>query len=254
MRAAVHPFLATRFQAVAHRGGTLFGVPENTAAAFAQAASMGFTFVETDLQLTADGTLVAFHDDTLERLTDTAGPISARTFADLADLRVDDLEPIPAFADLLEAFPSLVFNVDLKGAGTEDLLPPLLERMGARGRVCVGSFSSRRLERFRRLAGSRVATSLTPAELVRLVALGPSAGPWLRGDVAQIPRRHRGIPLVTPRLLRSTHLHGGKVHVWTVNNVAAMEELNDSGVDGLVTDRIDELKTVLQRRGLWEGA
>jgi glycerophosphoryl diester phosphodiesterase len=253
MRAAVHPFLATRFQAVAHRGGTLFGVPENTVAAFAQAVAMGYTYVETDLQVTADGVLVAFHDDTLERLTDSGGPIGARSFAELSDLRVEDLEPIPAFADLLEAFPSLVFNVDLKGDGSEELLPPLLERTCARGRVCVSSFSTRRLERFRRLAGTRVATALTPAELLRLLAFGPGTGQWLQGDVAQIPRRYRGLRLDTRRLLRSVHRSGGNVHVWTVNNVAAMEELIDAGVDGIVTDRIDDLKMVLQRRGLWEG-
>ncbi|MGA8039847.1 MAG: glycerophosphodiester phosphodiesterase family protein, partial [Acidimicrobiia bacterium] len=49
------------------------------------------------------------------------------------------------------------------------------------------------------------------------------------------------------------HRHGVLVHVWTINDPAEMHQLLDLGVDGLVTDRPDLLKSVLIDRGEWKG-
>ena len=69
----MHPFLETTGPiAFAHRGGAS-AAPENTLAAFADAVSLGYTYVETDVHATADGVLVAFHDDDLSRTCSTPG-------------------------------------------------------------------------------------------------------------------------------------------------------------------------------------
>jgi glycerophosphoryl diester phosphodiesterase len=71
---------------IAHRGlhdGS--GVIENSASAVARAADLGFS-VEIDVQITADGAAVVFHDDRLERLTAYKGPVAARSASELLDI------------------------------------------------------------------------------------------------------------------------------------------------------------------------
>lgn len=72
---------------VAHRGlhDVARGIVENTLPAALAAAERGFS-IEVDLQLSRDGTVVVFHDDTLERLTTGSGPVAARTAEELADI------------------------------------------------------------------------------------------------------------------------------------------------------------------------
>lgn len=106
----------------AHRGGTANGL-ENTAAAFRRAAAAGYRYFETDVHTTADGVLVAFHDATLDRVTDASGRIRDLPWAAVGEARVAGKEPLPLFADLLDEFPEARWNVDLK---TESALLPLL--------------------------------------------------------------------------------------------------------------------------------
>ena len=76
--------------AFAHRGGArhpeLLGL-ENTLAAFRHAVALGYRYLETDVHLTADGVLVAFHDTVLERVTDGEGRIEDLAWSDLAGVR-----------------------------------------------------------------------------------------------------------------------------------------------------------------------
>ena len=73
--------------------------------------------------------------------------------------------------------------------------------------------------------------------------------------VLQIPALHRvrgrTITLVTPGLLRRAPALGKHVHVWTIDDPDEMHELLDRGVDGLMTDRTDILRSVLVDRGDW---
>jgi glycerophosphoryl diester phosphodiesterase len=73
----------------------------------------------------------------------------------------------------------------------------------------------------------------------------------VRGDLAQLPRRLGALTVVDGALLRAAHATGREVHVWTIDDAAEMGELLDLGVDGLLSDRPDVLRTVLQGRGQW---
>lgn len=245
--------------AFAHRGGAyhpdLEGL-ENTMAAFRHAVELGYRYLETDVHVTSDGVLLAFHDAVLDRVTDRVGAIATSTFEEVRAARVAGREEIPRLDDLLDTFPGTRFNIDLKADGAVEPLARLVEHRGAWDRVLVGSFSARRLARFRRATAGRVATSAHPWEVLAFRLL-PSSGladrlVRSRPVAFQVPHRRGPLTVVTPGFVRRARAAGKHVHVWTIDDPAEMEVLLDRGVDGLMTDRTDILKDVLRRRGLWE--
>ena len=244
--------------AMAHRGGSLHpdlhGL-ENTLFAFRHAAALGYRYLETDVHVTRDGHLVAFHDPVLERMTGTPGAVGAVLAEELAQVRIAGEHAVPSMAELLEELPGRSFNIDLKAPGSVAALADVVERTGCHDRICVGSFSFRHLQQFRRLTGGRVATAATPAEVVTFLTTSWRHLPRLvrhrRFAVLQLPRRRGRLPLVTSSVVRRAHAAGVHLHVWTVDEPAEMEELLDLGVDGLISDRTDLLKDVLVARGLW---
>ena len=245
--------------AFAHRGGArhpeLTGL-ENTLVAFEHAVRLGYRYLETDVHLTRDGVLLAFHDQELDRVTGTPGTIAAAAYDDLAGALIGGREPIPTMADLLEHFPRVRFNIDLKAEPAVAGLADLVERTASHDRVCVGSFSEARLRAFRRRVSRPVATSYGPVG-VGLSRFAPRALAETvlrgRGDALQVPHRVRGVTIVTERFVARAHAAGRPVHVWTVDDRAQMNVLLDLGVDGLMTDRTDVLREVLLDRGQWMG-
>ncbi|MFJ9434585.1 glycerophosphodiester phosphodiesterase family protein [Streptomyces sp. NPDC101490] len=236
----------------AHRGGAANGL-ENTAAAFRRAAAEGYRYFETDVHTTADGALVAFHDATLDRVTDVSGRIRDLPWAAVREARVAGTEPLPLFADLLEEFPEARWNVDLKAESALLPLVDLVRATGAWDRVCVSSFTEARVARAQRLAGPRLATSygVSGVLALRLRSLGVPA-PLRPGAVAaQVPERQGGVRVVDRRFVREAHARGLQVHVWTVNDPARMNSLLDLGVDGIMTDQLETLRAVLTDRGVW---
>ncbi|BDH04956.1 MULTISPECIES: glycerophosphodiester phosphodiesterase [Streptomyces] len=238
--------------AFAHRGGAAEGV-ENTVAQFRRAVARGYRYIETDVHLTADGTLVAFHDDSLDRVTDGTGRIADLPWAEVRRARVGGKEPVPLFEELLETFPEVRWNVDVKAEAALGPFLDLVARTDAWDRVCLGSFSEARVRRAQRLAGPRLATSFGT-----LGVLGLRLSSWglpapVRGSAvaAQVPEAHAGVPVADRRFVRAAHARGLQVHVWTVNEPERMHRLLDLGVDGIMTDHIDTLREVMEDRGVW---
>ena len=233
--------------ALAHRGGA-GEAAENSPAAFERAVSLGFRFIETDVRATRDGHALVLHDATLERTSDLAGAVAALPLAHAARaVLADGTSPI-TLVEALRRWPTVRFNVDVK---SDDAVAPFLAAVDAASawdRVCAASFSTARLRRLRGLAGPRLATSMGPAEVSRLV-LAASAG--TQACAAQVPMRAGRIPLVTARFVHRAHARGLHVHVWTVDDPAQMHALLDLGVDGIVSDRPSVLRRVLDERGLW---
>ena len=244
--------------AFAHRGGAahpdLLGL-ENTMAAFRHAVDLGYEYLETDVHATRDGVLLAFHDAVLDRVTDTRGGVLDATYDDLRSVLIAGREPIPTLADLFDAFPGVRFNIDVKAGAAVPLLARFVEERDAYDRVLVGSFSPRRIARFRRLTGGRVPTSAHPLEVLafRFLPSGRMAAAVTGGRFAalQIPHRRGRFTVTTEGLIRRAHAAGKHVHAWTVDDPEEMILLLDRGVDGLMTDRTDILKDVLVGRGEW---
>jgi glycerophosphoryl diester phosphodiesterase len=226
---------------------------ENTALQFRRAIEAGYRYLETDVHATADGKLVAFHDDTLDRVTDGAGRIAELPWARVRHARVAGKEPVPLFEELLEAFPEARWNVDVKAEPALQPLLDLVERTGSWDRICVGSFSEARVMRAQRLAGPRLATSYGTRGVLnlRLRSWGVPAALRRSAVAAQVPEAQSGIQVVDHRFVRTAHARGLQVHVWTVNEPDRMHRLLDLGVDGIMTDHIDTLRKVMEDRGVW---
>jgi glycerophosphoryl diester phosphodiesterase len=228
--------------AFAHRGGAAHG-PENSWRAFEHAVGLGYTYLETDARATADGVLLAFHDATLERLTGRPGSIARLRHRDIAAARIAGTEPIPLLEDLLAAWPDVRFNIDVKHAGAIRPLADALRRTAAWDRVCICSFSARRLLATRRALARPVCMAASPAGIAA-VRVGRPADQ--AAQCAQVPAR-----LARPPFMRRAHQLGLPVHVWTVNDRALMESLLDLGADGIITDETVALREVLAARGQW---
>jgi glycerophosphoryl diester phosphodiesterase len=238
--------------AFAHRGGAADGL-ENTVAQFRRAVEAGYRYIETDVHATRDGKLAAFHDATLDRMTDGAGRIADLLWADVRRARVAGEEPVPLFEELLEEFPGVRWNVDIKAESALHPFLNLIARANAWDRVCVGSFSEARVVRAQRLAGPRLATSYGTRGVLnlRLRSWGVPAALRASAVAAQVPESQSGIQVVDHRFVRAAHARGLQVHVWTINEADRMHRLLDLGVDGIMTDHIDTLRKVMEDRGVW---
>jgi glycerophosphoryl diester phosphodiesterase len=246
----LHPYLHHDGPiAFAHRGGA-GEWPENTMPAFEGAVALGYRYLETDVQVTADGVLAAFHDDDLSRTCGRAGTISSLPWSEVAAARVDGREPIPLLVDLLEAFPDARLNIDCKSDAAVEPLVTVLRRTNALDRVCLGTFSHRRMQRLRSLLGDELCTAGSPIEVGRWISRTPLAR--LRMPHAmQVPVRQGKVPIVSRKAVEIAHSIGMHVHVWTIDDPTEMHRLLDLGVDGIMTDRPAVLKQVLESRGQW---
>jgi glycerophosphoryl diester phosphodiesterase len=249
---------------MAHRGFSLSGL-ENSLAAFRSAVELGYFHLETDVHTTSDGELLLFHDRTLDRVTDGHGRIHDLTADEVREVRIGGTEPVPTFDELVEAFPNARFNLDVKDWHSVPSVVAAIERHQVHDRVLIASFSDRRRRAVLRQLSRRTASSAGTLANALFLVLGPllsagRAGAPVRAvlrrvlrdvDALQVPLRYRTIPVVTPGYVRRAHELGLYVHVWTINDPAQMHRLLDLGVDGIVSDRADLLKEVLQERGQW---
>ena len=240
--------------AIAHRGGAAYH-PENSWPAFEHAVGLGYRYLETDAHATADGVLLAFHDHTLDRVTDRGGRISRMTYQDVAAARIGGTEPIPLLEDLLTAWPHIRFNIDVKEEHVIGPLAAMLHRLAAWDRVCVCSFSARRLRAIRRVADRPVCTALSPPAVAAVRMAGNLAGygPALGRRLARTGVRCAQIPaaVATRGFIHRAHALGLAVHVWTVNDRTQMTCLLDLGANGIMTDDTILLRDVLAERGQW---
>jgi len=231
--------------------------------------ALGADALELDIQTMHEGEIVVIHDVTVDRTTDGRGPVAGYTLEELRRLDAGyRFTPdggrtypfrgqgvtVPALREVFERFPDRRVNIDLKESTPERerRLWELIQEMGAEDRTLVASGELHAaIMRFRLLAGGRVATSASSPEVRNFVlAL------WYRGTgrlrpayvALQVPETWRGIRVVSPRVVAAAHRLGLDVHVWTVDERAAMERLLAWGVDGLMSDRPDVLAEVLGRR------
>ena len=239
----------------AHRGGCALG-PENTIAAFDRGRAAGADGFELDVHLSADGVVVVCHDATLERTTDAAGRLAARTAADLA--RVDAGHRfvdtagafpfrglgvgIPTLNDVLRRYPEMFLIVEMKDDTTAmgQAVAEVVRAAGAVDRVCVAGYGQQSLDAAR-AALPEAATSASYPEarwaVYRSVARWPVRK--ARYDAFQVPETAGFLRIVSHRFIRDVHAAGCRLQVWTVDEERDMDRLLAWGVDGLISNRPD---------------
>jgi glycerophosphoryl diester phosphodiesterase len=245
------PYLAGPLPRIFAHRGLATAHPENTFGAFAAAVAAGADYLETDAHVTSDGIAVLAHDPVV---LDKGRPIeiAATTWGRLATIELGNGARLPRLDETLAAFPDARFNIDVKAAAAVVSVAAAIDAADARDRVLVTSFDGA-TRRAAVAALTGVATSASSDLIIRsalpahagLVALTRRA--LIGVPCVQIPERHRGLPLVTPRTVRTFHRAGIEVHVWTVNAADDMLRLAQMGVDGIVTDRCDIAVEVFRR-------
>ena len=235
----------------AHRGGAS-EAPENTLPAFQHAIDLGYRYLETDVHATADGVLVAFHDDRLDRVTDRTGAIAELPWSEVRAARVDGREPIPLLEDVLGAWPDARVNIDPKQDSSVGPLVDVLRRTDSAHRVCIGAFSDERIDRLRDAFDGAICTGMGPDQVLDLLRAMEGRDVRFRSECVQVMAvDDNGRRFCTPELVETAHAHGLVVHAWTVDDPDLMHDLLDIGVDGIMTDRPLELRRVLTERGQW---
>lgn len=245
---------------IGHRGAAGLA-PENTLPSFREAVERwAVDMIELDVRATADGACVVIHDATVERTTDGAGAVAGMTLPELRELDAAYRFPdgsgahpyrgrgitIPTLDEVLTAFPEMRFTVEIKVGTAQEPLAAVIRNHDAADRVIVAGMNHRDQARFSDYDGATSAPTRTVRTFVLLHRLR-LAWLWPRtAAVFQVPERHpwdapegEGHRIVTPRFVRDAARRGVPVHVWTVNDPAAMRRLLDWGVDGLITDRPD---------------
>jgi glycerophosphoryl diester phosphodiesterase len=209
---------------IAHRAlhDAAAGVIENSPTAIGRAMRAGYG-IELDLQLSSDGVAMVFHDDTLDRLTQTTGPVRGRTARELGDLRLAGSEDhIPTLSEVLEmvdgAVPLLLEIKDQSGglgqadADLERAVAMELEGYG--GDVAVMSFNPNVIANMRELA-PRVPRGLVTCGYI------PSKWPMLSPETCTALRSIASFGHVGARFIS---------HDWTDLGSPRVAELKSQGV------------------------
>jgi glycerophosphoryl diester phosphodiesterase len=206
------------------------------------------------------------HDATVERTTGGTGAVAEMTLAELRGFDAGhNFSPdggrtrpyhglrVPTLAEVLQEFPGVSVNIDMKEGrqGIEAAVLAVLREAGAEGRSLVVSSRHGAVRRFRRISGGRISTGASRWEtgvfyLLSRLRLERLIRPDY--DALQVPLQHRGIPLVTRRFVQAAHARGVRVDVWTINEAGEMRRLLDLGVDVIMTDRPETLARVLRER------
>ncbi|ORC24957.1 hypothetical protein A7979_08970 [Rothia nasimurium] len=251
----------------AHRGLALHSA-ENTLGAFSSALDAGADWIETDVNTTADGVAVVFHDPTLSRLASHDGRVAEMTWEQVRRVELTEGGFIPSLEQALSAFPQTRFNIDLKDAGAARAVVSTLVATESADRVRLASFSERRLRQAQaaaRRAGVRLTLSASQSTFILFYAfsrihprLWNVLKPFTRFfllpfDAVQVPAcRELGgwrLRIVDRKLVAAARAAGVQVHVWTIDDEPTMRQLLALGVDGIVTNRSDLLASVLASSG-----
>jgi glycerophosphoryl diester phosphodiesterase len=232
---------------IAHRGAGKLA-PENTLAAFRHGASFGYRMFEFDVKLSGDGKPVLMHDATLDRMTSGHGRVDALTLGEIAMLDAGSWhgptfagEPVPTLAAIARYTQANGFlvNIEIKpvpGAeyrtGAAVALDALFLWKGAAVPPLLSSFSEVALE----------AARLAAPDLPRALLLDKLPADWLdrlrRLDCVALDSNHRELDA---KIIADAHAAGFKVLCYTVNDPARAGDLLSWGLDGLITDAVDQI-------------
>lgn len=230
---------------VAHRGASGYA-PENTMAAFDRAFEMKADFIEIDVQMSADGEVVAIHDLMIDRTTDGTGRVDNFTLEELRQLDAGSWfgpefagEQIPTFDEILDAYRGKIgILIEIKEPsahpGIEDAVAEALAERNMdkpnNGKIIVQSFDHGSVAYFNSLLPN-VPTGVLVGNLTDGISDAALAQFATYADYFN--PNHR---MVDEALVDRIHAHGLKIAPYTINDQTRVNELINDGVDGVISD------------------
>jgi len=252
----------SEIRVIGHRGAAAVA-PENTVESIEHAVAGGTDAIEVDVHIATCGTLVAVHDDTLERTTDGAGRVEAHDLVSLRQLDAGyEFTPdfgrsypfrgqgirIPTLDEAAEAAGSLPMIIEVKTVGAGRALAGWLGLRSDADRFLVGGFDRAAVAPAAEVATWQCANTsdLRPVVLLGKLGIRRTVRPEITAFM--VPVREKGLRVVTRRFVRQAHDLGVGVYVWTVNRPDEMRSLLDLGVDGLISDAPARVRRILAER------
>jgi glycerophosphoryl diester phosphodiesterase len=233
-------------QVIAHRGSSE-KAPENTLAAIRQAIDDGAEWVEIDVQETADGEVVVFHDSDFMKLAGQPLKIWQATKQDLQTLDIGSWfdpsfrdERVPTLAEALRLCRGKIrVLIELKYYGhdvaLEQRVADVVEAAGMEAEIELMSLKAAAITKMKNLRPDWKVGWLMS---VTAGSLAASEADFLAANASFVDRA----------FIRAAHRRGQQVRVWTVNDPVSMSNMIGRGVDGLITDLPDVARSVLQQR------
>ncbi len=219
--------------------------------AFERAVELGVDVLEMDVHVTRDGELIVSHDPDGRRMAATPLAWADLDLVDAQRLDVgwgflapDGTRPyagqgirVPRFADVLDAFPAVRINVDIKGTRAVTAMLALVAEKRATERVTIASFQTATAVEVRRkgYAGETVLSQVEVASLLALPAVMWRALPYT-GGAAQVPVAQGAIRFDRPAFLAKCHSLGLRVDYWVIDDLAEARRLLELGADGIMTN------------------
>lgn len=251
------------FTIIAHRGASAY-YPENTLVSFEGAIALGADMAELDVQLTADGKVVVFHDEKISRCTNGRGRISDYTFSELRKLDAGSWfdpkfqgEKIPTLTEVLTVCKNkIAVNIEIKteavtdrvSGGIEEKCLQMIDEKGMRDHVVLSSFDPRAIQHVKQI-DSRMPVAVLFEKKHYGSQLPSGIVTGLGADAFNCSYSELG-----KKWLADLKRHDIPVNVYTVDDPKKMRRLLDVGVDGIFTNCPDILKRVLadycRNRGL----
>jgi len=244
---------ADRLLIIAHRGASAYA-PENTLAAFRLGVQQGADLVEDDYHASADGQLIVIHDATLDRTTDAVKRwggkrilVKSKTLEDLRQLDAGSWkdpkfagEKLPTFNEAVLAI--LEGSVPLleRKAGTPEQTLSELKKIDAVEKVVVQSFDWLFLTQLHKLEPKIVLGALGEGELTdQKLRVAKQTGACVIGW------EHKAID---EDAVRRVHAAGLRIWAWTVDDEKDIKRLKALGINGIITNRPDATRRVVQTK------
>jgi len=241
--------------AIAHRGFSK-AAPENTLAAYRKAIELRPDFMECDVRRTKDGQLIVIHDKTVDRTTNGKGLVADMTMAELRQLDAGSWvgpefagEKLPTFEEVLDlAKGQTVLVIEIKEAGTEDLVVEMIRSREMSGEVMLCSFHYK--------VGVRMPALDPQIPFSPIIHIPEPAGPEEAVRLADEAAAVNGAiwavnyQAITPALVDATHSANMLLEAWTVDDEADMRRLVEMGVDVIGSNDVGLLIRVLGEMGV----
>ena len=237
---------------IAHRGASGYA-PENTIPAFDKAVEMHADYFEIDVQMSKDGELVLIHDNSVDRTTDGSGMVKDLTLEELQQLDAGSWfgeefagTKIPTFEEVLDRYRGKIgILIELKSPelypGVEEKVVQALKERNmdnpSNGKIIIQSFNHDSVKKVRELLPN------IPLGVLLSYHANGFTNEQLQNFATYADYFNPNKANITSELVERIHAHGLMTHPWTVRDRESAQFLLDVGVDGIITDFPDYVKS-----------